>query len=174
MLMAVISGMIDSEAKKNNSVSGLIKDVNRLLIPRAKPNKMNSALLYAILDIKSRKLKVANAGEIAPIICRGDGDGCDYVDVKGFPLGMTTIGEYVEKEVELESGDIVVLSSDGIVEAMDGKGEMFGFDRLRDMVYQNRDLSASGLSEKILGEVKDFVGKQTSQDDITIVVLKAV
>ena len=174
MLMAVISGMIDSEAKRNGSVSGLIKTVNRLLIPRAKPNKMNSALLYAILDSKEKRLKVANAGEIAPIVCRGDGSECDYMDVKGFPVGMTTIGKYVEKESELESGDTVVLTSDGIVEAMDGRSEMFGFDRLRDTVYHNKDLSAHDLSEKILDEVKDFVGNERSQDDITIVVLKAL
>ena len=174
MLMAVISGIIDSEAKKNGSVADLIMDVNRLLIPRAKPSKMNSALLYTILDIREKKLRVANAGEIAPLVCRNNGGGCDYMDVTGFPLGMTTIGEYVERELELETGDTVVLSSDGIVEAMDSRGEMFGFDRFRDMVYQNRELSASDLSDKILSEVKDFVGKETSQDDITIVVLKTI
>ena len=174
MLMAVISGMIDSESKKNGSVSGLIKTVNRLLIPRAKPNKMNSALLYAILDSKERRIRVANAGEIAPIVCRGDGSECDYMDVRGFPLGMTTIGKYVEKELELEGGDIVVLTSDGIVEAMDGRREMFGFDRLRDTVYHNRDLSAHDLSEKILDEVKDFVGDERSQDDITLVIIKVL
>ena len=174
MFMAVISGIIDSEAKKNDSVSGLIKSVNQLLIPRAKPSKMNSALLYTIIDSKEKTLKVANAGEIAPIVCRGDGSECDYMDVKGFPIGMTTIGKYVEKELELGSGDTVVLSSDGIVEAMDGRREMFGFDRLRDMVYQNKDLPAPDLTEKILDEVRDFVGSETSQDDITIVVLKAL
>ena len=174
MFMAVISGMIDSEAKKNGSVSGLIKDVNQLLIPRAKPSKMNSALLYTIIDSKEKTLRVANAGEIAPIVCRGDGSECDYMDVKGFPLGMTTIGKYVEKELELESGDTVVFTSDGIVEAMDGRREMFGFDRLRDTVYQNKDLSARDLAEKILGEVRDFVRSETSQDDVTIVILKAL
>ena len=173
MFMAVISGMIDSEAKENRSVSGLIRNVNHLLIPRAKPSKMNSALLYMILDTEEKRLRVANAGEIAPIVCRSDGSHCDYMDVKGFPVGMTTMGNYSEKELELESGDTVVLTSDGIVESMDGSGEMFGFDRLRDLVYHNRNLSAHDLSEKILDEVRSFVQSETSQDNVTMVVLKA-
>ena len=96
------------------------------------------------------------------------------MDVKGFPVGMTTIGNYVERELELERGDTVVLSSDGIVEAMDERGEMFGFDRLRDRVYRNKDLSARDLTKKTLDELKDFVGSETAQDDITIVVIKVL
>jgi sigma-B regulation protein RsbU (phosphoserine phosphatase) len=174
MIMAVTSGMIDSEAKKSSSASSLIDGVNRLLIPRAKPSRMNSALLYAILDIDEKRLSVANAGMIPPIVCRGDGSRCDYMDVRGFPLGMTTIYEYEETEVKLQSSDIVVLSSDGIVEAMNDDGEEFGFDRFQHIVYQNRELSAHSLTEKILGEVRGFVGSEESQDDVTIVILKAL
>lgn len=174
MFMAVTSGMIDSEAKKSSSASELIESVNNLLIPRAKPSRMNSALLYAILDSEEKRLRVANAGMIAPLVCRGDGSECDYMDVKGFPAGMTTIGSYEEREVKLQRDDIVVLSSDGIVEAMNDKGEMFGFDGLQHTVYQNRELSAHNLLENILRELRSFVLSEVPQDDITMVILKVL
>lgn len=174
MLMAVISGIIDSEVKESASAAEFIKSVNLLLIPRAKPSKMNSALLYVILDSRGKKFKVANAGEIAPLLCKHDGGECDYLDVKGFPVGMTTIGKYEERELELESGDMVVLSSDGIVEAMNEHGKMYGFDRFKNAILKYRGLSAPDLVAKILEEVKDFVGEGTSQDDTTIVVLKTL
>ena len=174
MIMAITSGMIDSEAKRSISASSLIDSVNRLLIPRAKPSRMNSALLYAILDIDEKRLRVTNAGMISPLVCRGDGSECDYMDVKGFPLGITTIYDYEERDVELQTNDIVVLLSDGIVEAMNDDGEDFGLDKLQHVVYQNRELSAHNLTEKILGEVRKFVGSEEQQDDITIVILKVL
>jgi serine phosphatase RsbU (regulator of sigma subunit) len=174
MFMAVTSGVIDSEVKKSNSASELIQSVNQLLIPRAKTSKMSSALLYAILDCEQKRLMVANGGMIAPLVCRGDGSECDYMDVSGLPLGITTIGSYEDREITLQSNDLVVLSSDGVVEAMNVEGEMFGFDRLQCTISQHKELSAHNLAEKILGEVRDFVGNETSRDDITMVVLKVL
>ena len=57
---------------------------------------------------------------------------------------------------------------------MDEEGEMFGFNRLRDLVYGNRSLSAHDLSDKILDEVKGFVRGERSQDDVTLVILKVI
>ncbi|MAG12963.1 MAG: hypothetical protein CMN78_00010 [Spirochaetales bacterium] len=174
MFMAVISGVIDAEIRRSVSASMLIDNINRLIIPRAKPSKMSSALLFALLDKKSKRLVISNAAMVNPVIYNRKTADCRFAEISGFPMGITTMGRYREISVSLEIGDVVVFCSDGVVEAMNDRRELFGFDRLLSSVSAFAETRVDQLPAKILGEVNEFVEGSIIKDDITIVALKSV
>lgn len=110
----------------------------------------------------------SNAGAASPVVER-----IDTIDL-GFPIGLDLeIADFVASaKVELSSGDVVVLYTDGITEAEDINGVQYGSDRLCEIVSANCDLSAEDIKEAILNDLRQHIGTQKVYDDITIVVLK--
>ena len=86
-----------------------------------------------------------------------------------FPLGILDDVDYQETKLELASGDKVVFYTDGIVEAMNEKGELFGFERLLEIVQKENASSADVLLHKLLEQVKEFAGSAIQHDDITVI-----
>jgi serine phosphatase RsbU (regulator of sigma subunit) len=126
---------------------------------------------YAILDPESGLLSYANAGHDLPYVRRG-GDAAE-LRARGMPLGLMPGMSYEEKETILEAGESALLYSDGIVEAHNPKGEMFGFPRLRVLVAEHDDDDERSLVDSLLGELYSFVGEGWEQeDDITLVTLR--
>jgi len=125
---------------------------------------------YAILDPKSDTLSYANAGHDLPYLRRRNGEA-EELRTRGMPLGLMPGMSYEEKEVVLDTGQSVLFYSDGLVEAHDPKGEMFGFPRLQALVAEHGE-------ERLLGgllmeELYRFAGEGWEQeDDITLVTLR--
>jgi sigma-B regulation protein RsbU (phosphoserine phosphatase) len=132
------------------------------------------ALLYAVLDPKEKTLTLSNAGQIQPILCSLVKPKPEYVDSEGdrFPLGIVIDCHYQETRVSLKQGDILVFSTDGIVEAVNEKGELFGFERFLASIEEGRGLGANELLEKIIKDVMVYVGKVEQHDDLTAVVVE--
>jgi len=129
------------------------------------------ALVYAVFDPRGRRLTLSNAGQTQPILCRAGGEPV-YVETEGdsFPLGILPDPDYRETELSLKEGDILVFYTDGIVEAMNAGGGLYGFERLIASVHEGRDLGADDLLEKLMADVSRFVGGVEQHDDLTIVV----
>ena len=124
---------------------------------------------YAILDPKSATLSYANAGHDLPYL-RHSGEA-EELRARGMPLGLMPGMSYEEKEIELDVGEGVFFYSDGLVEAHDPKGEMFGFPRLRALVAQHAE--ERSLGDFLLEELYSFVGEGWEQeDDITLLTLE--
>ncbi|MBI3248644.1 MAG: SpoIIE family protein phosphatase [Deltaproteobacteria bacterium] len=132
------------------------------------------ALLYAVIDVERQLLAFANAGLTQPILCRATEAAPRYLEADGdtFPLGIVKNSVYRTTQVPLESGDLLVFYSDGVLEAMNAKGELFGFDRLLVSVAEGRRLGPAALLEKLRADVARYVGTAEQHDDVTIVVLK--
>jgi len=90
------------------------------------------------------------------------------------PLGVAEEIDCDEKTVKLAPGDLMVLSSDGVVEAMNPRGRLFGEKRFLELVRTHRNLSAREIIDKIVAGVTEFIGPAPQHDDITIVVIKAL
>lgn len=138
----------------------------------------NCALVYMeitppLLNKQEGFMRVANAGCVMPIIRRVDGS-VNWIEVFGTPLGMELSAEvgYQEVESTLAAGDLIILTSDGVVEANNGLGEMFGFDRLEEAVASGPTASAEAMLEYLKAAVAAFVGKTEPHDDLTIVVVQ--
>ena len=89
-----------------------------------------------------------------------------------FPLGIIEDCDYRASTLTLTDGSIVVFYTDGVVEAMNASGELYGFDRLLDSVREGRGLAASSLLDKLFADVTGFAGGAEQHDDITIIVAR--
>jgi len=124
---------------------------------------------YAILDPKSGRLSYANAGHDLPYLHR-NGD-TEELRARGMPLGLMPKMSYEEKVTILHSGEAARLYSDGLVEAHDPAGEMFGFPKLRALVAEHGEKLS--LADLLLEELYSFAGERWEQeDDITILTLR--
>src|SRR5215208_5287170 len=124
-----------AQAFGSTSPGEVLSRVNQTLLARI-PQNMFVTSFYAILEPKSGSLKYANAGHDLPYLWHGGGDA-EELRARGMPLGLMPGMSYEEKEITLQRGESVLFYSDGLVEAHDPKGEMFGFARLRALVAEH-------------------------------------
>jgi serine phosphatase RsbU (regulator of sigma subunit) len=153
------------------SLGEVLARVNETLLARIPPNMFVTSF-YAILDPKSGSLAYANAGHDLPYLHRRSGDDTKDLRARGMPLGLMPGMSYEEGEASLREEDGVLFYSDGLVEAHDPKGEMFGFPRLRALVAEHADGERS-LGDLLLEDLHSFVGEGWEQeDDITLLTLQ--
>ncbi|HYZ05607.1 MAG TPA: SpoIIE family protein phosphatase [Rubrobacter sp.] len=168
LVMASARSMLRAVAQASDSPGDVLRRVNDPLATDIPPN-MFVTCFYAILDPKSGSLTYANAGHDLPYLHRNG--GVEELRATGMPLGLMPGMGYEEKQTILEAGEAALLYSDGLVEAHDPKGEMFGFPRLRALVAEHGEQSS--LGHFLLEELYSFVGEGWEQeDDITLLTLK--
>ena len=146
----------------------MLQRVNEALCPNI-PTNMFVTCFYAVLDPESGLLRYANAGHDLPYL-HHDGDA-EELRARGMPLGLMPKMGYEEQEIVLDAGEAALFYSDGLVEAHDPEGEMFGFPRLRDLIAEHAEKES--LEEALLEELYSFVGEGWEQeDDITLLTLR--
>jgi len=171
LVMSTTCGMLQLAAQSLDSSSPgeVLARVNETLLARI-PDNMFVTCFYAILEPESGTLTYANAGHDLPCLRHGDGDA-EELRARGMPLGLMPGMGYEEKETILEVGESALFYSDGLVEAHDPKGEMFGFPRLRALIAERGE--EGSLGDFLMEELHSFVGEGWEQeDDITLLTLK--
>jgi serine phosphatase RsbU (regulator of sigma subunit)/predicted ester cyclase len=168
LVMSSTRSMLRALARASNSPGEVLEQVNDLLVTDIPPN-MFVTCFYAILDPKSATLSYANAGHDLPYLRHGD--EAEELRARGMPLGLMSGMSYEEGEASLRQEDDVLFYSDGLVEAHDPKGEMFGFPRLRALIAEHAQ--ERSLGDFLMEELYSFVGEGWEQeDDITLLTLK--
>jgi serine phosphatase RsbU (regulator of sigma subunit)/predicted ester cyclase len=168
LVMSTTCGMLRLAAQSYSSPGKMLQRLNEALFTSIPPN-MFVTCFYCILDPKSGRLKYANAGHDLPYLCRGD--EAEELRARGMPLGLMPGMSYEEKEVVLEADEIALFYSDGLVEAHDPQGEMFGFSRLQALVAEYGE--EGSLVDTLLEELYSFTGEDWEQeDDITLLTLQ--
>jgi len=127
-------------------------------------------MLFAMWNDDSRTLQVANSGAVQPILCRHGHSST--VRAEGFPLGLFPNASYDELNVATEPGDVIVFVSDGILDAENAQREMYGQERLAELLSSRGEQSAQEIADAILNDVSRFQGEQERFDDETIIVLR--
>jgi sigma-B regulation protein RsbU (phosphoserine phosphatase) len=168
---ALVSGIMRSAAGQHPSPSEMLRMLNDALQER-KLDSQYVTMLYGLWNDENLTLQIANGGSVQPLFCHGD--EVDTIRAEGFPLGMFPSATWEEFSIATQPGDSVVFFSDGIVDAQNATGEMFGNDRLLACVRKHRQKSASKLAESVLTEVGRFQGKRDRFDDETVLVLRVV
>jgi sigma-B regulation protein RsbU (phosphoserine phosphatase) len=168
---ALVSGIMRSAASRLLSPSELLESLNDSLQER-KVDSQYVVMLYSLWNDENRTLQIANAGATQPLFCR-NGE-VDTVHAEGFPLGMFPNVKYEEFSLSTQPGDSLIFFSDGITDAQNMSGDMFGDDRLKLVVKKNAQKSASKIADAILSEVAKFQGERERFDDETVVVLKVL
>jgi serine phosphatase RsbU (regulator of sigma subunit) len=171
-VMATTLGMLRavSQALDSCSPGEVLAQVNEALFPSI-PTNMFVTCFYCILDPKSGSLSYANAGHDLPYLHR-NGEA-EELRATGMPLGLMPGMGYEEKQTIVEANEAALLYSDGLVEAHDPKGEMFGFPRLRALVAEHGAEEERSLGNLLIEELYSFVGEGWEQeDDITLLTLR--
>ena len=183
----VSSGLIMSMARSalavqvtfRPEVEDVIAALNRVVYQSAR-RRLLTTLCYAVLDPKRRNLSFASAGHLYPYRVTLDGE-VETLESTAYPLGVREDLAVQCRSVDLDPGDAVFLSSDGLVEARRlGSQELFGFDRLADSLARHAGRDAEGIRQGVLADLADFVGVGSGaaledvprEDDLTVLVLR--
>ncbi len=131
-------------------------------------------MLFAVWNDSARTLSIANAGSVQPMLVSTDAEGTHarVIKAEGFPLGMFPDVEYEEFTLSTQPGDLLVLFSDGIVDAENASEEMFGDERLCAVLESLQEPEAESAVSAVLDAVAAFQGGKEHFDDETLVVLR--
>jgi sigma-B regulation protein RsbU (phosphoserine phosphatase) len=169
LFAALVSGIMRSAAVHQPQPAPMLALLNDALQER-KLESQYVSLLFALWDDQSRTLQVANSGAVQPILCRSG--QFSTVPAEGFPLGLFPNATYEEFSVTTQPGDAIVFVSDGILDADNAQGEMYGQDRLAALLCAQRDHPAQQIADAIHADVARFQGDHDRFDDETIIVLR--
>ena len=171
LYMALSRAVLRSNVNGGEDPANSIRRANQLITQDSRSG-LFVTLFYAVLDAGGHTLTYVNAGHNPPVLLRGQ--EIKMLDRSGIALGAVEGTDYIETAVSLKSGDAIVFYTDGVTEANNVSGEMFGEQRLVDAIRVNGGLSAKELMEKIKSEVIVFSNGVPQADDITMIVLKVL
>jgi sigma-B regulation protein RsbU (phosphoserine phosphatase) len=169
LFAALVSGIMRSAATLQPEPAQLLTQLNDALQER-KLESQYVCLLFALWNDENQTLQVANSGAVQPIFCRA-GQSVT-VKAEGFPLGLFPNVTYEEISVSTQPGDAIVFVSDGILDAENEKGDMYGEQQLANILCAQRDHPAQQIADAILADVTRFQGAKDRFDDETIIVLR--
>lgn len=171
LLMASLQARMQSCAPQaGRDLSRLFALLNQRLWASTRDNQY-ATLVYLAYRDRDRTAAFVNAGHQPPLLFRRAGDPVQ-LRTGGPPLGMFPSSEYQQEPLRLEPGDLLLLFTDGIVEAMNPRDEEFGTERLTNLVHGSRTLGAKELQEEIVRQVGRFSDGRAQHDDLTVVALK--
>jgi predicted ester cyclase len=163
VLMASTQSVLRAVAQRGGSTPGqVLAEANEVLCTNIPPN-MFVTCFYAVLERESGRLVYANAGHTLPCCRRHNEEGeTNELVVRGMPLGLMPGMSYEEKQTTLLPGDGVLFCTDGLVEAHDAKGEMFGTPRLRSLLSEH-PTGGTDLCATLMEELRRFTGEGGSR-----------
>ncbi|RLB39711.1 MAG: hypothetical protein DRH12_11150 [Deltaproteobacteria bacterium] len=172
LVMAASRSVFRMLSEEQLSVGEIMMRANRR-IKKDVTGGMFVALLYAVLDGERKTLRLCSAGQTQPVHFSTEEQDAYLIQTEGdtFPLGILEEAIYQETQIQLQPGDKLVFYTDGIVEAMNEREEMFGFERLLDCIRSCKDRSADETLSTIIQEVNSFAGKASQHDDITLIIV---
>ena len=172
LLMANLQASLRGQSMLTASPSECLARSNRLLFESTSPEKF-ATVFYGVLDTSTHRFRCCNGGHEYPLLLSRSG-GCRELTAGGIALGMLESFPFGEEEVELHPGDLLVMYSDGITEAMNPADIQFGRDHLADLLREARQLPLEGLTAKVVDAVKAHAGNAPQSDDITLVAIRRI
>ncbi len=175
LLMASAQAMLRTTARfYGQNPAQFLGELNRELMPMLGEARFLT-LFYASIHIPDRHVTWASAGHEPALWYRAHKEAIEQLDSTGLPLGVLFEEEYTHGgTIELRSGDILQIGTDGIMEARSPNEEMFGRERLKNLILVNQHKSAQEIYQAIVDAVDAFRGAGDQLDDITLIVIKAI
>lgn len=170
LLMSSVHASVRAQATTRLSAAEIVGEINQYIYDNT-PSNRYVTLFYSELDARTSELTYINAGHNAPILVRPTGE-VTRLDIGGFPVGITPLGDYREGWAQLNKGDVLLIYSDGASESLNEAGDEFGEARLIEIVQKHRHRTAAGIRDRIDEALTQFVGKAKTVDDLTLVILK--
>lgn len=175
--MTLTKGFLKALAKQNESPSEVLAKMNELFYENVERGRFIS-MIYAIVDLSSRKIKIARAGHNPVILHEAIGSKISLLSPKGLAIGLEN-GEIFRKvideyEEDLETGKTFIFYTDGFTEASNSKDEEYGMERLSNVTSININKNAEEILNSVVDDIKKFIGKTKQHDDMTMVIIKVL
>ena len=174
MLMATARGILQSRCRQPGSLDDLLTHLNNLLVGDSGGDGFMSMLMMTV-DAVRKEMRWATAGHEVPVIYDAQDD--KFIELKGtgMVLGLKTDNTYTEEKfTDVKSGQIYLALTDGLWETFNKDGDMFGMQRVHELIRSYAHLSAAEISAKITEDVTRFRGKERPEDDLTFVIVKVL
>lgn len=172
LMMATFRAYLHAMISNDFSLRGVFSRLNRLMLKTTEGRHFVTAF-FARFDPEERRCFYINAGHNPPLLVRA-GETVKPLPRSGLPLGLFDDVFHSEDLLTFQPGDMLVLYTDGVTDATNLHGQMFGLARLISLVSQQSDTEAPRLCERIIEDVKAFSAPESLSDDLTVVVIRAV
>jgi PAS domain S-box-containing protein len=173
IFMALSRTIIRANATNQSKVSRVAKNANKMIASDASAG-MFVTLIYGILDGETLSFHYANAGHPPPLLFRSADCTIEEEAPMGIVMGIIDDAEYKERRIQFSSGDMAIFYTDGITEAMNRQGELYGVKRLIDVIRGNCQAGTKEIVKKILADISEFSQSTEQHDDITLIIIKAI
>ena len=170
-MMASVRSALRAHAYRNEDVGRLVETVNRHMCRDTLPGEF-ATLVYGVFSANARLFTYCNAGHTPPMRLRDN--KLIELTAGGLVIGVHPDERFEPDAMALSPGDILVMVTDGVTEAMDFNGTAYGRDRLVTSIQKHQSLDAQQLAQQILWDVRRFVGLAEQSDDITALVAKVL
>lgn len=172
LIMSAFRAFLRAEIRNNYSIRTIFAKVNNLLCESLAGYQFVTAF-YGVLDVVNRRFTFSNAGHHPPVVLRADGS-MRYLKSGGMVLGLIENQTYNERTIDLLPGDMLLMYTDGLVEAENAAHQMFDRERIEQVARANAHLDASALCQTLYAEMNQFTGDGQIRDDTTIVIVKVL
>ena len=172
LLMAGVRAYLRGRVTQAGTVAEIVNDVNRLVSADTRETYQFMTLFFLAIEAQTGRINWVRAGHDPILMYSPDKDQFEKLKGMGIPLGVEEDWEYLEYQATLRPGQILVLTTDGVWEAHNKKGEMFGRKRFKEIIRRHADAGAEGIRLAIIDAITAFRGEAQQEDDITLVVLK--
>lgn len=174
LLMTETRSVLHARVDAGRSPGQLLAAVNDLLHDDLDRAELQITMFFVRLETKTRRLSYANAGHNRPLLYRCRDASLEELDSEGLLLGIKTGVFFEEKSSSLDSGDILLMYTDGVTEAENMQEEAFGVERLGKILAAQHQQHPQEIIDAILAEVTDFSGDNPRTDDVTMVAVKII
>jgi len=173
LLMATARGFLRLRATMPGTLGDIITDVNREFVKDAENSTQFMTLLLFRIDRGENRMDWVRAGHDPAIVYDPDSDSFSSLDEgKGMPLGISKETGYTASSCDIKPGQIIFLGTDGIWETRNAQGELFGKERLQQVIHTNSRESARTIVLSILDAVQEFRGAEEQEDDLTLLITR--
>ncbi len=173
LLMATFQASLRTLASSSSSLLALVRGVNRYACAHSHGGQRFTTAFLARFEPASGELTYTNAGHNAPLLRRASGT-LERLDVGGLPLGIQDDCPYESSSGKLAFGDVLLIFTDGVLEAVNQRGEEYGENRLITLLDQSGGMKAQEVIQNLMRELDSFVGQASQHDDITCMVVRRV
>jgi len=169
MISSVQSSLRTAASYAGNDAPAVLDAVNRQVYASSLADRY-ATLFFGVFDEAGRTLEYVNAGHNPPLVIRGDGS-LDWLETGGVPLGIFPNASYAQGAVQLDSGDLVIVYTDGVIEAANPAGEEWGIEGLCRVALESRRQRTDEIVDAIFVSVDEF-SRECQADDATVVVVR--
>ncbi|MGB8354979.1 MAG: GAF domain-containing SpoIIE family protein phosphatase [Chthoniobacteraceae bacterium] len=175
LIMAMCRSVLRSKAVGVTSGAEVLRQVNRQLYPDIKED-MFISMAYLVLDVKTQAITLCRAGHDAPLLYSAKDKTVTKINPPGMAVGIDS-GDVFDRvtrdfSIRLEQDDCLILYTDGVTEALDGKGFEFGMKETILSIQASASDGAAGVVKRLTDDLRDFIGTTPQNDDITLIVIR--